>query len=221
MKRKIAILVTLILCVSLFLTGGKPKIVSEDAAKAAGLAFINHVFDANETEAVVTYQEQAGATFLDGNYQVTGKEQPVLIYIVAAGKQQDGQYPYVAQVNAETGVAYAAEQSRTPALNMTADQRAIWDKARGKADAEAFIYESMTIDCTRAARKWISEKFDLEAKILGFVDCGDSIDPEGGSSTFYVVIRDGTIYNVTLAWPQLTVRNITILNQTRPVEDMP
>ena len=65
------------------------------------------------------------------------------------------------------------------------------------------------------------EKFDLEAKILGFVDCGDSIDPEGGSSTFYVVIRDGTIYNVTLAWPQLTVQNITILNQTRPVEDMP
>ena len=221
MKRKIAILGVIILCVSLFLTGGKPKLVSEDAAKEAGLAFINHVFDVNETEADVTDQEQAGTTFLDGNYQVTGKEQPVLIYIVSAGKQQDGQYLYRAQVNAETGVAFAAEQSHTPALKMTDDQRAIWDKARSKADAEAFIYESMTIDCTRAARKWISEKFDLKAKILGFVDCGDSIDPEGGSSTFYVVIRDGTIYNVTLYWPQLTVRNITILNQTRPFEDMP
>ena len=221
MKRKIAILGVFVLCASLFLTGGKPKLVSEDAAKEAGLAFINHVFDANETEVVITYQEQAGATFLDGNYQVTGKEQPVLIYIVSAGKQQDGQYPYVAQVNAETGVAYAAERRYPFVSKMTADQRATWDKARDKADAEAFIYESMDIDCMRFARKWISEKFDLKAKILGFVDCGSIIDLEGASTTFYVVIRDGTIYNITLAWPQLTVQNITILNQTRPVEDMP
>ena len=212
---------TLILCVSLFLTGGKPKIVSEDAAKAAGLAFINHVFDANETEAVVTYQEQAGATFLDGNYQVTGKEQPVLIYIVAAGKQQDGQYPYVAQVNAETGVAYAAERRYSFVPKMTADQRAIWDKARGNGDANSFDYESMDVDFPQFARKWIPEKFELKAGILGCVDGGGSFDQNGASTTFYVVIRDGTIYHVTVAWPQLTVLGITVLNQTRPFEDMP
>ena len=221
MKRKIAILVILILCVSLLLTGGKPKIVSEDAAKAAGLALINHVFDANETEAVVTYQEQAGATFLDGNYQVTGKEQPVLIYIVSAGKQQDGQYPYVAQVNAETGVAYAAERSYSFVPKMTTDQLVIWDKARGNGDANSFDYESMDVDCTQFARKWILEKFELKAGVLGCVDCGGSFDQNGASTTFYVVIRDGTIYHVTVAWPQLTVLEITVLNQTRPVEDIP
>ena len=221
MKRKIAILVTLILCVSLFLTGGKPKIVSEDAAKAAGLAFINHVFDANETEAVVTYQEQAGATFLDGNYQVTGKEQPVLIYIVSAGKQQDGQYPYVAQVNAETGVAYAAERRYSFVPKMTADQRAIWDKARGNGNAISFDYESMDVDCSQFAQKWFPEKFELKADILCCVDSGGAFEQNGASATFYVVIRDGTMYRITLAWPQLMVQNITILNQTRPVEDMP
>ena len=221
MKRKIAILGVIILCVSLFLTGGKPKLVGEDAAKAAGLAFINKVFDANETEAVVTYQEITGATFLDGNYQVTGKEQPVPVYIVSAGKQQDGLFPYYAHVNAETGVAYAAEQSRTPALKMTDDQRATWNRVKGNGNVNTFDYASMDIACMDFARKWISEKFDLKAKILGFVDCGSIFDQDGASTTFYVVIRDGTIYNVTLAWPQLTVQNITILNQMRPTEDMP
>jgi hypothetical protein len=220
-KRRVAILVALILCVSLFLTGGKPKLVSEDAAKEAALAFINQVFDVNETEAVVTYQEQPGATFLNGDYQVTGKEQPVLIYIVSAGKQQDGQYPYVAQVNAETGVAYAAEQSYSFVPKMTADQRVIWDKARGNGDGNSFDYESMDVDCTQFARKWIPEKFELKAGVLGCVDCGGSFDQNGASTTFYVVIRDGTIYHVTVAWPQLTVLEITVLNQTRPVEDMP
>jgi hypothetical protein len=44
----------LIVCISLFLTGGKPKLISEDEAKKAGLAFINMVFDVSETEAVVS-----------------------------------------------------------------------------------------------------------------------------------------------------------------------
>ena len=221
MKRKAAILGVLILCASLFLTGGKPKLVSEDAAKEAGLAFINHVFDVNETDAVVTYQEQTGATFLDGTYKVTGEEQPVSIYIVSAAKQKDGQYLYCAHVNAETGIAFAAFRNTMFAPEMTTDQRATWDKARGNGDANSFDYESMDVDCTQFARKWIPEKFELKAGILGCVDCGGSFDQNGTSTTFYVVIRDGTIYNVTLAWPQLTVQNITILNQTRPTEDMP
>lgn len=221
MKRKIAILGVFVVCISLFLTGGKPKLVGEDAAKEAGLAFINHVFDVSETEAEVTYQEQTGATFIDGNYQVTGKEQPIYIYIVTADKQEDGQYLYRAQVNAETGVAFAAEQSYSFVPTMTADQRVIWDKARGNGDANSFDYESMDVDCTQFARKWIPEKFELKAGILGCVDCGGSFDQNGASATFYVVIRDGTIYHVTVAWPQLTVLEIAVLNQTRPFEDMP
>jgi hypothetical protein len=71
-KRKIAILGVFILCASLFLTGGKPKLISEDEAKKTGLAFINKVFDVNETEAVVTYQELTAAIFVEGDYQVTG-----------------------------------------------------------------------------------------------------------------------------------------------------
>lgn len=221
MKRRVAILVALILCVSLFLTGGKPKLVSEDAAKEAALAFINQVFDVNETEAAVTYQEQPGATFLDGNYQVTGKEQPVLIYIVSAGKQQDGQYPYVAQVNAETGVAFAAFRNTMFAPEMTLAEQKTLQKARENINDRDSVFSKISTECQQAARIWISEKFDLSAGILGFLDGGGSLESIGGNANFYVVIRDGTIYHLTLAWPQLTVLEITVLNQTRPVEDMP
>lgn len=221
MKRKAAILGVLILCASLFLTGGKPKLVSEDAAKEAGLAFINHVFDVNETDAVVTYQEQTGATFLDGNYQVTGEEQPVSIYIVSAAKQKDGQYLYCAHVNAETGIAFAAFRNTMFAPELTPAEQKTLQEARENIDGRDSVFSRISTECQLAAQRWIPEKFDLKAGILGFVDGGGSLERIGGNANFYVVIRDGTIYHVTFAWPQLTVMDVTLLNQTRPTEDMP
>ncbi len=221
MKRKVAILGVFILCVSLFLTGGKPKLVSEAEAKEVGLAFINHVFDVNETEAVVSFQTQAGAIYNDGEYIKTDEEQPIYYYSVVTPKFEDGRTRYFAFVNAETGVAYAAEQSYALVPKMTVDQCATWNKVKGNGDVNTFDYARMNVSCTDFARKWISEKFDLKAKMLGFVDSGSIYDQDGANTNFYVVIRDGTIYHLSLAWPQLTVLEITVLNQTRPTGDLP
>jgi len=219
-KRKIAILGVFILCASLFLTGGKPKLISEDEAKKAGLAFINHVFGASETEAVVTYQELTGATFIDGDYQVTGKEQPIYIFVVATGKQADGEYLYYAHVNAEIGVAFAAFRNTMFEPELTpAEQKALDDARKSGNDKEA-VYSRIASECKQAAQKWIPEKFELKAGILGFIDGGGSLESTGGNANFYLVVRDGTIYHVTFSWPQLTIMDVTILNQTRPTEDM-
>jgi hypothetical protein len=220
-KRKITILCVFILCASLFLTGGKPKLISEDEAKQAGLAFINHIFDVNETEAVVSYQELKGTTFVEGDYQVTGKEQPIYIIVVATDKQADGEYLYYAHVNAETGVAFAAfcntmfEPKLTPA-----EQKAL-DEARKSGNDRLVVYHEILSDCEHASQKWIAEKFDLQAGILGFVEGGGALERSGANANFYIVIRDGTIYHMTVAWPQMIVTEITILNQTRPTVDMP
>jgi hypothetical protein len=220
-KRKFAILGVFILCVSLFLTGGKPKLISEDEAKQAGLAFINQVFDVNETEAVVSYQEQTGATFIDGDYKVTGEEQPVYVYVIAAAKQEDGEYLYYAHVNAETGVAYAAFRNTMFAPELTSAEKKALQEAREQGISTDSVYLRITTECQMAAQKWIPEKFDLEAGILGFLDGGGSLESNGGNANFYVVVRDGTIYHVTFSWPQLTVIDVTLLNQTRPTEELP
>jgi hypothetical protein len=218
-KRKIAILGVFILCAALFLSGGKPKFVSEDEAKKAGLAFINHIFGVNETEAVVSYQELTGTTFVDGDYQVTGKEQPIANDVVAAGKQANGDYQYYAHVNAETGVAYAAFLNTVFAPALTPAEQEALDEARKIGNDRNVAYAEIVSDCEHAAQTWIAEKFDLQAGILGFVECGGALERAGANANFYIVIRDGTIYHVTFAWPQLTLIDVTVQNQTRPIEE--
>jgi len=218
-KRKIAILCVFILCALMFLTGGKPKLISEDEAKKAGLAFINHVFDVNVSEVIVTKGVRAGATYVDGEYKETGNEQHITYYAVATPPDAYGQSDYMAYVNAETGVAYSAEQySHLP--EMTAEQREKFSKAYGNGDALSIDWLSMDVDCYDFAREWIPQKFDLNAGILGIVESGSGFDSTGGSTNFYIVIRDGSIYHMTVAWPQMIVTEITILNQTRPTVDM-
>ena len=101
--QKAAILLAAIACTAIFLSGGKPKLVGEDKAKEAGLAFINKVFDVNVSEVIVTKGVRAGVTYVDGEYQETGNEQPITLYIVAIPPNQYGLSDYMAFVNAETG----------------------------------------------------------------------------------------------------------------------
>lgn len=221
MKRKIAILGVFILCASLLLTGAKPKLISEEEAKKAGLAFINHVFDVDVTEVTVTKGVRAGATYVDGAYQETGNEQHVTYYAVATPPDEYGLSDYMAFVNAETGVAYFAEKSYSLVPNMTYKEYDKWKKAYAGGDAVSADWAGLTSDCYIFGREWIAEKFDLKAGILGEVDSGSGFDTSGASCNFYIVIRDGSIYHMTVAWPQMIVTEITILNQTRPTGDLP
>ena len=220
MKRKIALLLASVACVALFLSGAKTKVISEDEAKKAGLALINRVFDVSETKATVTNAVPSRDSGGGGTDQTAG-EQIVNSYAVAVPELEDGQAEYIAYVNAETGVAYAAEQSYAHVPKMTDEQKNTWKKAYGSGDANDFDYLSMDIACKDFAREWIAHKFELKAKVLGMIDSGSIFDQDGASTNFYIVIRDGTIYHVTIAWPQLTVIEVTMLNQTLTTGDAP
>ena len=221
MKPKRVVLLAMITCAFLFLSAAKPKLIGEEEAKKIGLAFINHVFDVNETEATVTYTTQAGASYIDGENVETGKKQPVYKYTVSVSEFDDGRYRYRAQVNAETGVAYSASRSNSLVPEMTAEQRKAVKEAKGNGVWENYDFARVSTECADAAREWIPEKFDLKAKILGFIDCGFISGDAGAKANFYVVVRDGTIYYLDMAWPQLTVLEVGILNQTRSYADEP
>lgn len=55
MKRKLFLLIAILLSLSLFLTACSPRLISDATAKEIGLAYINKIFDVNETEATVEY----------------------------------------------------------------------------------------------------------------------------------------------------------------------
>ena len=221
MKRKIAVLLVSIACISLFLSGSSPKLIGEDEAKKAGLAFINKVFDANETDATVTLESHIGVSYINGEYIATGEEQPVLFYEVTIPNPKTGGYLYRAEVNADTGIAYFASRSSSLVPIMTSEQHQLFQDSIPNGDFSKFDFLKMDEDTKDYARDWINNKFDLEAKILGLTDCGSIADNDGAQNSFYVVIRDGTIYYVNIAWPQLMVMDVAILNQTRPYEEEP
>jgi len=224
MKRRIAVLLIFISCAAPFLSAGKPRLIGEEKAKEAGLAFINQVFGANETEATVTYRTHAGISYIDGEYVETGDEQPAYFYVVSASERKDGQYGYYAQVNAETGVAYRAAKSSSLLPDMTAEQRKAANAAYRDGDWINYDFTTVDVDCRDFAREWVTQTFHPKAPILGFIDCGylsdESLSP-GVKTNFYVVIRDGTTYYIDMAWPQLTVLEVGILNQIRPYMDEP
>ena len=221
MKRKIAVLLVFIACISLFLSGSSPKLISENEAKKAGFAFINKVFDANETDATVTLESHIGVSYIDGEYIATGEEQPVLFYEITIPNPKTGGYLYRAEVNADTGIAYFASRSSSLVPIMTSEQHQLFQDSIPNGDLSKFDYLRMDEDTKDFAYDWINNKFDLEAKILGLTDCGSIADNDGAQDSFYVVIRDGTIYYVNIAWPQLMVIDVAILNQTRAYEEEP
>lgn len=215
--KRASILLLCILLVAAF-SGAKPKLISEAEAKKAGLAFINRMFDANEVEATVKNATHAGYSYVDGENIETGKEQPVHYYTVATSEMSNGLYRYFAWVNAETGVAYYAMRDNSLLPKLTAEQQKAVAEAKGNGLDENYDFSRVSIDCQDFAREWIAEKFDLKARILGFVDCGMIADDTGAQASFYVVIRDGTIYYVNVAWPQMAVLGVSILNQIEPYE---
>ena len=219
MKKRILLILT---CMALVLLSGcTPRLISEAEAKEAGLELINKVFDINETEATVTLVSHTGISYIDGEYKATGKEQLVWVYMISISNQKTGESLYRAEVNAETGVAYSASRSSSLLPIMTSEQHQLFQDALPNGDFSKFDFTKMDMDCKDFVRDWIVEKFDLDARILGLTNCGSIAQNDGAQDSFYVVLRDGTIYYINIAWPELMVVDVAVLNQTRPYEEEP
>ena len=216
MKTKLKRTGILLLCI-LFVaasTGAKPKLVSEAEAKEAGLAFINRVFSLNEKDAVVALYERDGAQYAGGDIQPSKDADSVYFYQVAVMDEKTDVFRYAASVNAKTGVAYKATMNTDLLPDMTAEQRKLADSAGTENSMDNYDIEMVNIYCYQAAREFIINTIQTEVPILGYMERGFGMEkfPEV-SAGFYIVMRDGTIYNFDMAWPQMQICNFEILNQ--------
>ena len=213
MKRRMVALVIAI-CATFTLFAFSPNIVSEAKAKEAGLAFINRVFNLNEKDAVVALYEREGAQYAGGDIQPSKDEEPVYYYQVAVMDEKTDVFRYAASVNAKTGVAYKATMNADLLSDMTAEQRKLADSAGTENSMDHYDIEMVNIYCYQAAREFIINTIQTEVPILGYMERGFGMEkfPEV-SAGFYIVMRDGTIYNFDMAWPQMQICNFEILNQ--------
>ena len=215
MKRKITSLLVLVACISLCLSGCSPRLVGEAQAKEAGLAFINKVFDVNETEATVTLENRPGLSYVNGIEAHLGDEKPVYFYTIQVNLLADGNYSYYAEVNAVTGVAYRA--NKNPDTIVLTQEQQKQAKALGSFDdmqnTDTSAYQQ---EATNASEDWVRQNFERNKPILSVIPNNTLTDNYSFPKMFidnYVVFIEGTIYNVEWCWPSMDVTGFYMLNQ--------
>jgi len=215
-KRKIVILIVCILCVSLLFSACSPRLVGEAKAKEAGLAFINMVFDVNETEAVVEYHEYVGLTYEDGYAIQYGTEEPDRVYVIKVNPNEIGNFDYYAEVNAVTGEAYRADKAWELLKPMTAEQQVRVDELYTHDETwSSALFEAAEPETGPEAMKWFQDKFHPDAPMLPMIYPGSSEDEvlrHAIDVEYYVVLRDGTIYLLSMVWPTFEILMIERIN---------
>ena len=216
MKKRAAIALILALCGALLASACAPKAIGEAKAKEIGLAYINQVFDVDETEATVTSEQvecfpyQDGAIVTDGDASIATR----LIYRVRVAKSESITL-YEAYVNASTGVPYFARQNEINIV-LTNEQKekanTLFSAERSWGEKHVAALQEMKIACIQ----WV------EANQMGDCPVLLAVEKEGAernqiSTTFwqgyYVVMRDGTIYDMSILWPSMKLLHFGILNE--------
>jgi len=218
MKRKIVFALALIICTSLLLSGCSPHLVGEKKAKEAGLAFINKVFDVNETEAVVHYGEYS----VDAQPQDQSAEQkrdvPVMRYYnVTVMKDHTDEVLYYAQVDAISGFVYSAHRFVETLSPLTDEQikqaEELVKLPYGQREVMNRLYE---LKLPQTINDWMSARFEKQSKIKT-VEYGKMIegliDSNIVSMDCRVTFENGAVYVIGIILPTKQIFQIEILSQ--------
>lgn len=216
MKRKIFLLLAMILSLSLQLAACATKnsdvvtVISEDKAKEAGLALINLAFDVNVTDAEAEYQENPDVTHEGGSKERYIFEEPGRVYLVKVAPEKGGDAYYYASVDAVTGVAYRADKYFYGA-SLTSEQQ---KQADALGTLDEFRPDSLLTvqqDATRIVEKLMKDRLEPDVPTLRiFSDMieTDSVDFPRVQLEYFVLMENGTIYNLTLCWPTMELVSV-------------
>ena len=216
MKRKIFLLLAMILSLSLLLTACATKnsdvvtVISEDKAKEAGLALINLAFDVNVTDAEAEYQENSDVIHEGGSKERYIFEEPGRVYLVKVAPEKGGDAYYYASVDAVTGAAYRAEKYFYGAT-LTAEQQ---KQADALGPLEEFHPHSLLTaqqEATGIVDKLMKDRLEPDVPTFRvFPDMieTDSVDFPRVQLEYFVLMENGTFYNLTLCWPTMELTRV-------------
>ena len=213
MKRKVAFILVVGLLMVFALSSCGQKDIGAGKAKEFGLAYINKIFGANETEATVSRDiveclpYQAGAV-VTGDPSIGTR----VVYYLRVAKVES-MPEYEALINGSTGEVYYAWRTEL-SIKLTEEQikeaSARTSKSWGKN--KDLIYEDMR----QASIRWVSENLMDKYPVLFGAQNSDydkgPINPTFKNS-YYVVMQDGTAYEIVMQWPSMQVLSVSWVNE--------
>ncbi len=215
MKKSILII---IVCFTILLSACSPRLVGEAKAKEAGLAFINKVFDVNETEATVYYGEYTVDAQPQDQSAKQKRDVPVIRYYdVTVLKEHTDNVLYYAQVDAISGFVYSAQrfvETRSPLTDEQIKQAEELVKLPyGHREVMNRLYE---LKLPQTINDWMSARFEKQSKIKT-VEYGKMIegliDENIVSMDCHVMFENGAVYVIGIILPTKQIFQIEILSQ--------
>jgi hypothetical protein len=213
-----AILLAAITCAFLVLSGCAPHLISEAKAREAGLAFINKVFDVNETEAVAEYGESPVDVQPQAQSAELKRDVPVMrYYTVTVMKEHTDNVQFYAQVDAISGFVYSAQRFAETLSPMTDEQikqaEELVKLPYGSSEVMSRLYE---LKLPQTIQDWMSARFEKQSKIRT-VEYGKMteglIDEKTVSMDCHVTFENGAVYVVGIILPTNQIFQIDIMSQ--------
>lgn len=215
MKRKIAIILTFGLLMALFLSGCGQKDIGEAKAKEIGLAYINKVFGANETEATVFSDLEECLPYQPGAV-VTGD--PTIgtrvVYHLRVAKV-GSMLEYTALVNGSTGKPYYAWRSERDIV-LSDEQKAEANALFAEEKNWGEKHEAAIEELKNASICWVQENLMADYPVILAAETGNcTMNPVTTTFTnsYGVVMQNGSVYQLLMHWPSMQVLSVTWVNE--------
>ena len=216
MKRKTVLLIAIMLSLSQLFTACATKnsdvvtVIGEDKAKEVGLAFINLAFEANATDTTVELVENPERTHADGSSARYIFEEPGRVYKVSVAPEKGSNDYYYAYVDAVSGVAYRAEQAMS-GIDLTEEQQK-QTEALGTLDE----YDPNSLNPAQQDGQAVVsdlmknrlEKLVPTLRVFSDMIETDSVDFPKAQLEYFVLMENGTIYNLSLCWPTMELVSV-------------
>lgn len=215
MKRKIAIVLAIVSLMMVLLSGCGQKDIGEAKAKEIGLAYINKVFDANETEATISRDTveclpyQAGAV-VTGD-PITGTR--VVYYLRAAKVESMPEYEVLINGNAgEILYAWRSELGIILTEEQKAEANTLFAEEKKWGEKHASALEQMR----QASILWVLKNLKGDYPVLFGAENNDYYKRPVTTTfqnSYYVVMQDGIVYEILMQWPSMQVLSVTWVNE--------
>lgn len=219
MKKRLAILLAVLSCATL-LIAGKSNTVGYDKAEEAGLAFLRVAFGLDATEAKVKLVTLPNIKIIDQTKVYAQNTSSGTCYHVAVFDPQANYPYYTAEVNPITGVAYRAQFARKY-IQLTASQKSKADLIGTLEAFPDFDFSSQKAEAIAAAQSYVETHFVSSGAIKRVfpqdIRTDSEIFPMVDVDSL-LLMADGTVYQVTVCWPSMTVIDVRILGEDQIAE---